>query len=73
MPSHHTSSDTSSNRGDIPERPPQPNDETWLSTAELAARLKIPVKTLANWAASGAGPRFARMGRHRTVPLESNP
>ncbi|WP_280216706.1 hypothetical protein [Nocardia neocaledoniensis] len=30
-----------------------------MSTAELAARLKIPVKTLANWASTGAGPRFA--------------
>ncbi|MGW5439231.1 helix-turn-helix domain-containing protein [Nocardia asteroides] len=40
-----------------------------MSTAELAARLKIPVKTLANWAASGAGPRFARMGRHRRYRL----
>ncbi|MFD3427403.1 helix-turn-helix domain-containing protein [Nocardia fluminea] len=44
-------------------------DETWLSTAELAARLKIPVKTLATWASSGRGPRYARMGRYRRYRL----
>ncbi|WP_280222026.1 helix-turn-helix domain-containing protein [Nocardia neocaledoniensis] len=46
-----------------------PGDETWLSTAELAARLKIPVKTLASWASSGRGPRYARMGRYRRYRL----
>ncbi|WP_332909964.1 helix-turn-helix domain-containing protein [Nocardia asteroides] len=46
-----------------------PGDETWLSTAELAARLKIPVKTLAAWAGSGRGPRYARMGRYRRYRL----
>ncbi|MGW6427209.1 helix-turn-helix transcriptional regulator [Nocardia sp. NPDC055053] len=46
-----------------------PSDETWLSTAELAARLKIPIKTLAAWAASGRGPRYARMGRYRRYRL----
>lgn len=40
-------------------------DETWLSTAELAARLKIPVKSLAAWTGSGRRPRYARMGRYR--------
>ncbi|WP_280492830.1 helix-turn-helix domain-containing protein [Nocardia asiatica] len=40
-------------------------DETWLSTEEVAHRLKIPAKTLSAWAAAGRGPRFARMGRYR--------
>ncbi|MGC4993414.1 helix-turn-helix transcriptional regulator [Nocardia salmonicida] len=40
-----------------------------MSTAELAARLKIPVKTLAAWASAGTGPRFARMGRYRRYRL----
>ncbi|MGK8558794.1 helix-turn-helix domain-containing protein [Nocardia gipuzkoensis] len=41
------------------------SDETWLSTEEVARRLKIPAKTLSAWAAAGRGPRFARMGRYR--------
>ncbi|MGO4613057.1 helix-turn-helix domain-containing protein [Nocardia sp. 2YAB30] len=41
----------------------------WLSTAELAARLKIPVKTLAVWASAGRGPRYARIGRYRRYRL----
>ncbi|MBF6166231.1 helix-turn-helix domain-containing protein [Streptomyces gardneri] len=40
-------------------------DEIWLSTEEVARRLKIPKKTLSAWAAAGRGPRFARMGRYR--------
>ncbi|WP_083898306.1 helix-turn-helix domain-containing protein [Nocardia vinacea] len=37
----------------------------WLSTEEVSKRLKIPEKTLANWASLGKGPRYARMGRYR--------
>ncbi|MGA7050910.1 MAG: helix-turn-helix domain-containing protein [Mycobacterium sp.] len=39
-------------------------DERWLSRRELAVRLGLPVKTLAQWASKGTGPRYARMGRH---------
>lgn len=39
-------------------------NERWLSRRELADRLGLPVKTLAQWASMGAGPRYARMGRH---------
>jgi excisionase family DNA binding protein len=39
-------------------------DERWLSRQELADRLRLPVKTLAQWASKGTGPRYARMGRH---------
>ncbi|MEU1209438.1 helix-turn-helix domain-containing protein [Nocardia sp. NPDC005825] len=45
------------------------DDEVWLSTDEVAARLKIPKKTLASWAGAGRGPRFARMGRYRRYRL----
>ncbi|MET8796034.1 helix-turn-helix domain-containing protein [Nocardia sp. NPDC004568] len=45
------------------------NDETWLSTRDVAQRLKIPVKTLSSWAAAGRGPRFARIGRYRRYRL----
>ena len=39
-------------------------DERWLSRRELADRYGLPVKTLAQWASKGTGPRYARMGRH---------
>jgi predicted DNA-binding transcriptional regulator AlpA len=39
-------------------------DERWLSRHELADRYDLPVKTLAQWASKGTGPRYARMGRH---------
>jgi predicted DNA-binding transcriptional regulator AlpA len=39
-------------------------DERWLSRSELADRYGLPVKTLAQWASKGTGPRYARMGRH---------
>ncbi|WP_433622072.1 helix-turn-helix domain-containing protein [Nocardia sp. CA-120079] len=41
----------------------------WLSTDDVAERLKIPKKTLATWASAGRGPRFARMGRYRRYRL----
>ncbi|MFQ6327531.1 helix-turn-helix domain-containing protein [Nocardia sp. CWNU-33] len=44
-------------------------DDVWLSTDELAARLKIPTKTLAVWASAGRGPRYARIGRYRRYRL----
>ena len=39
-------------------------DDRWLSRQELADRIGLPVKTLAQWASKGTGPRYARMGRH---------
>jgi len=36
----------------------------WLSRRELAERLGLPIKTLAQWASKGTGPPYARMGRH---------
>lgn len=39
-------------------------DDKWLSRQELANRYGLPVKTLAQWATKGTGPRYARMGRH---------
>ncbi|MFF2082696.1 helix-turn-helix domain-containing protein [Nocardia sp. NPDC058176] len=70
MPSHEPrSAAPRSNRRTNPQQPSPPDDETWLSTAELAARLKIPAKTLATWASSGTGPRYARIGRYRRYRL----
>ncbi|MGV0994215.1 MAG: helix-turn-helix transcriptional regulator [Mycobacterium sp.] len=36
----------------------------WLSRNEVAERLGIPPKTLAEWASKGTGPRYAKFGRH---------
>ncbi len=45
------------------------SDEVWMSTDEVAERLKVPKKTLASRAAAERGPRFARMGRYRRYRL----
>lgn len=42
---------------------PTPED-FWLTRSEVGERLKVPVKTLAQWATQGTGPRYARFGRH---------
>lgn len=44
-------------------------DDRWLSRQELADRFGLPVKTLAQWASKGTGPRYARMGRHARYRL----
>lgn len=40
------------------------NATVWLTRKQLAERLGIPPKTLAEWASKGIGPRYARFGRH---------
>ncbi|WP_280345021.1 helix-turn-helix domain-containing protein [Nocardia neocaledoniensis] len=44
-------------------------DGVWLTSVEVAARLRVPLKTLAVWASKGTGPPYARMGRYRRYPL----
>jgi excisionase family DNA binding protein len=39
-------------------------EDRWLSRPELATRLGVPVKTLAEWASKGACPRYAKFGKH---------
>jgi excisionase family DNA binding protein len=39
--------------------------DTLLTSAEVAERLRIPVRTLDTWAYTGRGPDFIRVGRHR--------
>jgi hypothetical protein len=39
-------------------------EDTWLTRPELAAREKLPVATLAQWASLRKGPRYRRFGRH---------
>ncbi|MGX6513064.1 helix-turn-helix transcriptional regulator [Rhodococcus sp. SJ-2] len=40
-----------------------------MTRQEVADRLKVPAKTLAQWASQGRGPRFARIGRHARYKL----
>ncbi len=40
------------------------NNDKWLTRQELADRLGLPVKTPAEWASKGTGPRYAKFGRH---------
>jgi hypothetical protein len=40
------------------------NPPVWLTRRELSDREKIPVATLAQWACTGQGPKYARFGRH---------
>jgi len=39
-------------------------DDKWLTRQELADRYGLPVKTPAEWASKGTGPRYAKIGRH---------
>ena len=39
-------------------------EDHWISRQELAERCGLPVKTPAEWASKGTGPRYARFGRH---------
>jgi hypothetical protein len=40
------------------------NADRWISREELAQRYGVPVKTPAEWASKGTGPRYAKFGRH---------
>lgn len=40
------------------------SEDYWLTRPEVGERLKVPVKTLAQWATRGEGPKYARFGRH---------
>ena len=39
-------------------------EDKWLTRRELAERYGVPVKTPAEWACKGTGPRYAKIGRH---------
>ena len=40
------------------------SDVVWLTRAEVAERLRVPIQTLATWAVQRRGPRFSKLGRH---------
>ena len=39
-------------------------DNRWITRQDLADRYGVPVKTPAEWASKGTGPRYAKFGRH---------
>lgn len=43
---------------------PPSSEDCWLTRPEVGERLKVPVKTLAQWASRGEGPPYSRFGRH---------
>ncbi|WP_052172719.1 AlpA family transcriptional regulator [Nocardia sp. BMG111209] len=47
----------------------QEADETWLTSQELADRLKVKVSTLDKWAHTGTGPTYIKPGRIRRYAL----
>ncbi|RJO77608.1 DNA-binding protein [Nocardia panacis] len=44
-------------------------DNTWLTTKEVALRLKVEVRTVDHWAYTGYGPDFIKPGRIRRYAL----
>ncbi len=40
------------------------SEDYWLTRPEVGERLRVPDKTLAQWATKGKGPKYARFGRH---------
>ena len=39
-------------------------EDYWLTRVEVSERLRVPEKTLAQWASQRKGPKYARFGRH---------
>jgi hypothetical protein len=38
--------------------------DPWLTRPEVAKRIRVPEKTLAQWGSQRKGPKYARFGRH---------
>jgi len=39
-------------------------EDYWMTRPEVAERLRVPEKTLAQWASQKKGPPYRRFGRH---------
>jgi hypothetical protein len=48
---------------------PAGTDEDFLTLAEVAAILRVPVNTLRWWRQRGEGPRFFKIGRHLVTTI----
>jgi Helix-turn-helix domain len=40
------------------------SEDYWLTRPEVGERLRVPEKTLAQWASQHKGPKYHRFGRH---------
>lgn len=40
------------------------SEDYWLTRPEVGERLRVPEKTLAQWACQSKGPKYAKFGRH---------
>jgi hypothetical protein len=49
--------------------PPADAERTWLSRKEVADRLRLPLKTLAEWATAGRGPMYYKIGKYARYRL----
>ena len=45
------------------------SEDYWLTRPEVGERIKVPEKTLAQWASQGKGPKYHRLGRHARYRL----
>lgn len=44
-------------------------EDQWLTRSEVAERLRVPARSLAQWAHQGKGPRYAVFGKHARYRL----
>ncbi len=44
-----------------------PASREWLTLAQLAEEIGVPVSSIYNWRTKGGGPRAARFGRHLRI------
>lgn len=49
---------------DLPAANRSAASEEWMTTAEVALLLKVPVPTVRAWRHNGSGPQGVRLGRH---------
>jgi Helix-turn-helix domain len=52
-----------SHKEDLMPSPPT-SEDYWLTRTEVSERLRVPEKTVAQWASLHKGPRYAKFGRH---------
>jgi hypothetical protein len=52
---------------------PDGKDDDFLTLAEVAAILRIPINTLRWWRQNGDGPRFFKIGRHLLTTIGDLP
>jgi excisionase family DNA binding protein len=45
------------------------DDETYITTGEVARRLRVSPKTVARWAKDGKIPHLVTLGGHRRFPV----